>query len=160
MEQQAFQDEMEEALSHCWVCGRNNPHGLHIKSYWRDDSSTTTGPTVAICTWQPQAQFISYPNVLSGGIISSLIDCHCINTAIAAAYSVEGHEIGSKSHVRYVTTSLQVTYLKPIPIDAPVILIATIEEMRSRKTVLSCIVSSGQQVKLGLMMLDTYWQYV
>ena len=45
----------------------------------------------AVCTWQPQPNHTSGPpHILNGGIIAVLMDCHCICTAVAAAYRAEG----------------------------------------------------------------------
>lgn len=113
MKQRAFQDQLRE--NHCFGCGSANEHGLQIKSYWSGDQ--------AVCTWQPQTfHAAGPPDLLNGGIIATLIDCHSICTAIAAAYHAEGREIGSEPPVWYVTASLKVRYLRPTPIDQPVVL--------------------------------------
>ena len=46
----AFQDYYPEAFGHCFGCGAENPHGLHIKSYWNDDANDAT---IAFYTPQP-----------------------------------------------------------------------------------------------------------
>jgi hypothetical protein len=72
----AFQDEVYFKGNHCMGCGNENPHGFKIKSYWEGDES--------ICTWKPEDyQTTFWPDVLYGGIISGLIDCHCMCTIIA-----------------------------------------------------------------------------
>ncbi len=35
----AFQDSYPERFSHCFGCGRSNPHGHHLKSYWDADDT-------------------------------------------------------------------------------------------------------------------------
>ena len=80
-----------------------NAYGLRIKSYWSGDE--------AVCTWDPKPYHTAGPkHVLNGGIIATVIDCHCICTAIAAAYRAEGREIGTEPMIWYATGSLQVTY--------------------------------------------------
>ncbi|MFQ5693447.1 MAG: PaaI family thioesterase [Nitrospinota bacterium] len=141
MNPRAFQDEFAD--NHCWGCGGANDHGLRIKSYWSGEES--------VCTWNPRHYHAAGPpNVLNGGIIATLIDCHCICTAVAAAYRAEGRGIDSEPLIWYVTASLRVSYLRPTPIDRPVTLRARILEAVPRKTVLSCSLSAqGEERALG-----------
>ena len=132
--EQAFQDAFSE--NHCWGCGPLNSHSLQIKSYWSGDE--------AICTWQPQPYHTSGPqHILNGGIIAVLMDCHCVNTAVAAAYRAEGRALASTPLLYYATASLQVTYLRPTPIAVPVVVRAQITGMTERKTLLVCSLFSG-----------------
>src|SRR5215471_20575260 len=72
----------------CYGCGPENPEGLKIKSYWDGDET--------VCTFMPRPSFMAGPrHVLNGGIIATVIDCHCICTAVAAVYKSEGRPIGS-----------------------------------------------------------------
>ena len=83
----AFQDLIEDNF--CFGCGPINEQGLQIKSYW-------DGPGVSICTYLPEPFQTAGPRgILNGGIIATLIDCHCVCTAIAYAYEREGREVGS-----------------------------------------------------------------
>jgi hypothetical protein len=43
---EAFQDCYPERFSHCFGCGRSNPHGHHLKSYW-DGEETVSRFTVS-----------------------------------------------------------------------------------------------------------------
>jgi acyl-coenzyme A thioesterase PaaI-like protein len=129
MDQRAFQDYMER--NKCWGCGSGNEHGLHIKSYWSGDE--------AICIWKPHEYHMAGPkNILNGGIIATLIDCHSICTAIAAAYRREGRGLDTEPFIWYVTASLKVDYLRPTPISEPVTLKAHPKEVKERKTIIGC----------------------
>ena len=111
---------IQESMFHnlCWGCGPLNERGLRIKSYWNGLES--------VCSWQPQDVFMAGPrHILNGGIIATVLDCHCICTAIAVAYEQEGREMGPEPHIWYATASMNVRYLKPTPIDQPVLLRAT-----------------------------------
>lgn len=135
MDQRAFQDYMER--NKCWGCGSSNEHGLHIKSYWSGDE--------AVCIWKPHEYHMAGPeNVLNGGIIATLIDCHSICTAIAAAYRREGRGLSTEPFIWYVTASLKVDYLKPTLIRKPVTLRAHPKEVKGRKTVVSCSLFSEE----------------
>lgn len=130
----AFQDLLPDLC--CYGCGPNNDHGLRIKSYWKT-------PGISVCTFQPQAfHCAGPPSVVNGGIIATLIDCHCVCTAMAAAYEREGRDVGVGEDIGYVTASLTVRYLRPTPLGPPVRLEAQIRSSTERKTVLACTVTA------------------
>ena len=132
--QRAFQDDFAAIGVHaCFGCGARNAQGLRIKSHWSDDDST-----VAVCAWQPHEHLDGWAGVLNGGIIATLMDCHCTCTAIAAAYRTEGRPITSAPLIPYATGSLLVTYLRPVVIAEPVRLAARITDHTERKTLLMC----------------------
>jgi acyl-coenzyme A thioesterase PaaI-like protein len=133
MEQRAFQDDMLD--NSCYGCGPINENGLRIKSYWDGDES--------ICTFTPRPYHTAGPkHFVNGGLISTLIDCHCVCTAIAYAYRKENRAIGSDPRIWCVTASLKVNYLKPTPINKPVFLRARINDTGEKKTIVSCSLSS------------------
>lgn len=136
MPQQAFQDLWPEIYSQCFGCGRNNEQGLQIKSFWDGDET--------ICTWIPKEIYGAGLGILCGGILSTLIDCHCVNTAIAALYKKECRILGSKPFIPYAGGSINMRHMKPIPIKKPVVLRARIKELKDRKTVITCTVFSGK----------------
>jgi len=141
MAQQAFQECIAER--YCWGCGLLNEHGLQIRSYWSGDQS--------VCTWQPRPYHAAGPkHILNGGVIATIIDCHCICTAIAAAYRAEGRSMDTEPSIWYVTASLQVAYLKPTPIDGPVSLRASVKESTGKKTIVTCsLFARGEECARG-----------
>jgi acyl-coenzyme A thioesterase PaaI-like protein len=87
---------------------------------------------------------------VNGGIIATLIDCHCVCTAAAAAYRDAGREIGGEPHFHYATVTLDVEYLRPTPIAVELTLEATITERTERTYVLSCeLVARGKTCARG-----------
>jgi acyl-CoA thioesterase FadM len=116
---------------HCFGCGALNAHGLQIKS--RRDGEDM------VCRWQPPAFHIGYPGYVYGGTIASIVDCHCIWTALDQYCRDTGHRLadGPPAHV-YVTGSLKVNYLKPVPIDGEMELRARIIEQSERKMIIGC----------------------
>ncbi len=133
----AFQDQLKG--NHCWGCSPTNASGLHIKSFWSGDE--------AVCSWNPGEQHsAATPRVLNGGIIGTIIDCHCICTAIADAFRREGRPVGTEPAIWYATGALNVSYQSPSPIDEPVTLRARITETTDKRTNLSCtLTSAGKQ---------------
>jgi acyl-coenzyme A thioesterase PaaI-like protein len=137
----AFQDRMPGNF--CWGCGPDVETGLHLKSRWSGDET--------ISTWQPRPEFAAGPrNLLFGGIISAVIDCHSIWTAIATAYRSEERAVGEEPLIWYVTGSLKVSYRKPTPIDLPLTLTARVEEMGPKKAIVTCsLTSDGEERATG-----------
>lgn len=128
----AFQDYYPDQLSHCYGCGRLNEHGLKIKSYWDGRE--------AVAVLEPRPYHIGIPGYVYGGLIASLIDCHCIGTASAAALRTEGLDIETSFPLRFVTASLHVDYLKPTPIGVALEVRAQVKEIKGRKVVVAATV--------------------
>lgn len=68
-------------------------------------------------------------------MIASIIDCHSTGTAAAAAYKAEGRSMESDPPLRFVTASLHVDYLKPTPVEYPIIVKASVTTHTSKKTI-------------------------
>jgi acyl-coenzyme A thioesterase PaaI-like protein len=138
MSRKAFQDYYPDHLSHCYGCGRMNEHGYQIKSYWDGEE------TVAI--FHPRPYHTALPGYVYGGLIASLIDCHCTGTASAAAYQVQGREMDTEPPLRFVTASLHVDYLRPTPLGVPLEIRARVKEIKGRKVVLEATLSAKGEV--------------
>jgi len=134
----AFQDYYPDELSHCYGCGRLNEHGLKIKSYWdgRD----------AVTVFDPRPYHIGIPGYVYGGLIASIIDCHCIGTASAAMLRAEGRNIETSLPLRFVTASLHVDYLRPTPIGVALEVRAKVKEIKGRKVVVAATVSANREI--------------
>ena len=92
-----FQDSL--LGNNCYGCGAWNKKGLRIKSFW--DGNET------VCVFTPQAHHAAMPpDVMNGGTISALIDCHCVCSSIADAYRYEDREIGEGELIWNATASL------------------------------------------------------
>ena len=127
------------SVFHCHGCGPDNERGLQIKSYRDGDE--------AVCNWRPQSHHCGgSKEIVNGGIIATLIDCHSLNLAIARTYKSEGRPIGSSPKVGYVTGSLSVSYHRPTPIAETLELRAKIAKVEGRKTWVSCTLSAGGQL--------------
>ena len=118
-----FQDHMPGNI--CFGCGADNPEGLQIKSYWDGEES--------ICHWSSEDKYRGWPSLMNGGIIATLVDCHCMGTAMAHAYRSEGRNLDSRPIYRYATGTMNIKYLKPTSNDHPIELRARITEVKGRK---------------------------
>jgi acyl-coenzyme A thioesterase PaaI-like protein len=131
----AFQDYYPENLSYCYGCGSKNDHGHRIKTYWADDQ-----PDETVTRYTPATYHTAVPGFVYGGLLASLIDCHGTGTAAAATYRAEGRELGSAPQLRFVTASLQVSYLKPTPLGPELEIRGRVKEIKGRKVVVEATV--------------------
>ena len=127
-----FQDHMPGNT--CYGCGNNNHDGLKIKSYWEGDES--------VCIWNSKEKYQGWRGILNGGVIGTLIDCHSMCTAMAAAYKSEGRSLDSKPIYHYATGTMNIRYLKPTSNDLPVELRAVVKNIKGRKVEIHCEVFS------------------
>jgi acyl-coenzyme A thioesterase PaaI-like protein len=134
----AVQDFYPDDFAVCFGCGRLNEHGHRLKSYVRGDE--------VVATFQPEPHHLAVSGFVYGGLIASLIDCHSMATASAAALQAEGKGVGSAPSPRYVTAALHVDFLKPTPVGLPLDIRAHAREMKGRKVVVEAIVSAGGEV--------------
>lgn len=100
----------------CFICGLENPVGLHLHMY-------ETEPGVVETTYTAPGHFQGYPGVLHGGIVSAIID-----------------EIAGRSHMgsdpndpRFMfTAKLEVKYRKNVPTGKPLKIIGKAGRSKSR----------------------------
>lgn len=130
----AFQDQYPDDYAHCYGCGRLNPHGHHLKSYWDGEET--------VCRHTPEAKYTGgYPGYLYGGMIASLMDCHGAGTASAVKARQDGGRIS-----RFVTASLKVDFLAPTPIATELEIRGKVAEIKGRKVVVELKVLAAGKV--------------
>ncbi len=134
----AFQDYYPDHLSYCYGCGRLNELGLQIKSYWDGDET--------VCHFTPRPEHMALPGYVYGGLIASLIDCHCTGSAAAASYRAAGRAMGTEPAFRFVTASLHVDYVRPTPLGVPLEIRAQVKELKGRKVVLEATLAADGQI--------------
>ncbi|MBC2702979.1 PaaI family thioesterase [Desulfobacula sp.] len=138
MTQKAFQDYYSEDFSHCYGCGRLNEHGLQIKSYWDGEES--------VVKFLPEEHHIAIPGFVYGGLIASLIDCHCVGTAAAATYQAQGRDMDTEPALRFVTGSLKVNYLAPTPLGVELEIRGRVVEVKEKKVVVDATLLANNKV--------------
>ena len=94
----------------CFGCGPANDKGLHIRSFVEGEEF--------IARFRPEAHHAAFEGVLNGGIIGTLLDCHC-NWAAA-------HELmtaaGASEIPPTVTADYSIALKRPTPVDVELIL--------------------------------------
>jgi len=139
MNDMAFQDYYPDDYSHCYGCGRLNENGHQIKSFWDGDEG--------VCRLVPKIFYSGgMKDILYGGLIASLMDCHGAGTAAAAKARELNIEMEPGAMPRFVTASLKVDYLSPTPVGKEVELRARVEEIKKRKVTVSVTLSTDGAV--------------
>lgn len=117
----------------CFGCGPANTEGLQIKSFPVADE--------VIAHWQAKKQYQAFPNVLNGGIIGALLDCHCNWTA---AYHLMLAQ--NLSHPPCtVTADYAIKLKRPTPCDDVIELRAKIIDLGAdRATVYGELITKGK----------------
>jgi acyl-coenzyme A thioesterase PaaI-like protein len=108
----------------CWGCGPANPDGLHVRSFPKNSDESRAGGEV-VAEWQPEKKYEAFDGVLNGGIIGTLLDCHCNWTA---AYHLMKHT-GEDHPPCTVTAEYRIKLLRPTPTSGPVFLSAKVVEI-------------------------------
>jgi acyl-coenzyme A thioesterase PaaI-like protein len=134
----AVQDHYPDDVAHCYGCGRLNPHGLRLQSRWEGDE--------VVARFTPRPEHTAMPGFVYGGLIASLIDCHAMGTAAAAAERAEGRDVGDGPAPRFVTASLHVTYLAPTPHGPELEVRARAVEVGQRKVKVQLTLAAGGTV--------------
>jgi acyl-coenzyme A thioesterase PaaI-like protein len=102
----------------CFVCGVDNPIGLHL-DFWMDDETVWTEFT-------PGDQHQGYPGLLHGGLIATVLD------------ETMGR-VAALKQLWMVTVKLDLTYRKPVPLGQSLKVAARIDELRGSR-----MTASGQ----------------
>lgn len=150
----AIQDLYPDDWARCYGCGRLNSHGLHIRSEWvsgeaKGETSGEGGSESfgeALARFWPEPHHLAVPGFVYGGLIASLIDCHAIGTAAAAAMVRAGQVPGRDPTPRFVTASLQVDFLRPTPIGVELLLRARPTAVEVRKALVEVTLTAGGEV--------------
>ncbi|MCH9698148.1 MAG: PaaI family thioesterase [Gammaproteobacteria bacterium] len=109
----------------CFGCGYDNAYGLQIRSHWQGED--------CVCIWQPEAKHQGWPELTCGGIIATLIDCHCMASAMATAIKNENRALGTQPEYRFATGTLNIKYLKPTSIRFPLTLKARVVKIKQQR---------------------------
>jgi acyl-coenzyme A thioesterase PaaI-like protein len=131
-------DDMETSLqeryaptSRCFGCGPANEKGLRIRSIVRE------GGTVH-ATWVPEKHHEAFENILNGGIVGALLDCHMNWTAAHHLMGTKGLDAPPCT----VTAEFSVQLLAPTPTDGEVELVAHVVESSGSKAIVEATLSA------------------
>jgi acyl-coenzyme A thioesterase PaaI-like protein len=99
----------------CFICGLENPVGLQLKIY-------EVKPGVIQSTYTAPDHFQSYPGILHGGIVATILD------------EISGRsQMGDPSASRFMfTAKLEIKYRKNVPIGKPLKIVGKAGKVRGR----------------------------
>ena len=100
--------------SYCFACGSLNPIGLHMEVSYLEDKAVSS-----VCV---KREFQGWHDIVHGGVVATILD-------EIMAHAVM-HYVG-----KGVTTSLQITYRKPMPIGEEVRAVGYVVERKRRAAV-------------------------
>ncbi|MDQ3314598.1 MAG: PaaI family thioesterase [Verrucomicrobiota bacterium] len=118
----------------CFGCGPANPDGVHVRSFPRGNE--------VIAEWMPQPRYEAFLGVLNGGIIGTLLDCHCNWTA--AWHLMQ--RAGADHPPCTVTADYTIKLLRPTPTDASIFLAAKVVEASENRATIEGTLSGGGKV--------------
>ena len=97
--------------SRCFGCGPANGEGLRIESHEGESE-----PGELHAEWQPLPHHAAFDNVLNGGVIGTLLDCHANWTA--AMHLMRERDLPAPPGC--VTADYAIRLRRPTPTDRPV----------------------------------------
>ena len=118
----------------CFGCGPANKKGLRIRSFPDGDE--------VIAEWVPDSHHEAFPGVLNGGIIGSLLDCHCNWTAAWHLMNKAGVDRPPCT----VTASYSIKLLRPTPTDRVLKLRAWVAESTDDSATIEGELIAGDKV--------------
>jgi acyl-coenzyme A thioesterase PaaI-like protein len=122
----------------CFGCGPANDKGLRIRSF-----PTGVSPEAeVVADWTPETYHEAFDNVLNGGIIGTLMDCHSNWTAIWYMMNRQGVEEAPPM----VTADFHVTMRRPTPSTGPIHLSARVVSSEGPRVRVEATLSAGGRV--------------
>lgn len=130
---QSLQEQLAPK-SVCFGCGPANEEGLRIRSFIDGDE--------CICDYEPLPHQNAFPGVLNGGIVGTLLDCHCNWTA--AYHLMRAAADGDLPST--VTADYTITMKRPTPMDGTLQIRARLVSMDGPKAVVEGEIHAGGKI--------------
>lgn len=137
MAELSIQESMYPEIT-CFGCGHANPDGFHLRSYRHDDL------TVARFTSGPEHD--NGFGFLNGGIITTVLDCHTAAVVMWEA-DARGWEAAPGAPVPFITSGIDVRFLRPAPLAREVELTAHAEQITEDEIVVAAEMLAEEKVR-------------
>jgi acyl-coenzyme A thioesterase PaaI-like protein len=118
----------------CFGCGCKNKRGLQVKSYVKD--------SLIVSSWRAKKYHEAFPGVLNGGVIGSILDCHC---NWAAAYFLMKDQ-GLNITPCTVTADYSIKLKKPTPSDAVLALSAYLIKIQNNVVTIESTLVANEKI--------------
>ena len=125
----------------CFGCGPTNERGLRIKSFAVDEAPDAH----VLCDFVPELHHEAFENVLNGGIIGTVLDCHMNWTTI--------HHIMRKQGLDHappcVTAEFSVALRRPTPMGPVHVDARIVSAKDDRATIEAVMTADGKVTAIG-----------
>lgn len=118
----------------CFGCGPANREGLRLRSFVAGEE--------LVASFQPDLKHQAFEGMLNGGIIGSLLDCHC--NWMAAWHLMQRQQLAAPPCT--VTAEYTIKMLKPTPIAERLELRAWVIESSDRRARIGGELKAGGEV--------------
>jgi acyl-coenzyme A thioesterase PaaI-like protein len=133
MSEQSLQETYAPANA-CFGCGPANPKGLRIRSFAQGDE--------VVAEWKPEPYHEAFPGVLNGGIIGTLLDCHCNWTAVW--HLMQKNKLDHAPCT--VTADYYIKLMRPTPSNIPLKLVARVVDSQEDRAVVEGQLISNDKI--------------
>src|SRR6201995_5533078 len=110
----AIHDKHKLRKNHCFACGKDNAQGMHLK--FSLDEATRK----AVCHFKLTGRYPGPPGHAHGGIIATILD------------EAMG-KVNKFRNVLALTRSMEIKYLKPVPLGQPLIAVGFEQSVEARR---------------------------
>jgi acyl-coenzyme A thioesterase PaaI-like protein len=118
----------------CFGCGPANAKGLRIRSFAGDDG-------IVVCDFTPEPHHEAFENVLNGGIIGTVLDCHMNWTTIAHLIRTQNLDHAPPC----VTAEFKVVLKRPTPMG-PIHVDARVVTAEGDRATIEATMTAGGKV--------------
>lgn len=125
----------------CFGCGPANAQGLRIRSFPTGDAADAH----VVCDFVPAAHHAAFENVLNGGIIGTVLDCHMNWTTIFHLMTRHGLDHAPPC----VTAEFTVTLKRPTPMGPVHVDARVVSADEDRATVEAIMTAAGKVTAIG-----------
>lgn len=136
--------EMHAPHGRCFGCGPTNDKGLRIRSFPTED---TAGPNTAhvVCDFTPEKHHEAFENVVNGGILGAVLDCHMNWTTIFHLMKKNGLDKAPCC----VTADFKVTLKRPTPLGPVHVDAWVVSSTDDRATIEATVTANGKVTAIG-----------
>ena len=125
----------------CFGCGPTNDKGLRIRSL----AESAESDAHVLCDFVPERHHEAFENVLNGGIIGTILDCHMNWTAIHHLMRKQGLDHAPCT----VTAEFKVALKRPTPIGPVHVDARVVSSTDDRATVEATMTANGKVTAIG-----------
>lgn len=133
--------EIYAPTGRCFGCGPTNDKGLRIRSFPVEGSAEA----LVICDFVPERHHEAFEDVLNGGIIGTVLDCHMNWTTIFHMIRIQGLDHAPPC----VTAEFKVVFKRPTPIGPIHVEARVVTASGDRASIEATMTAAGKVTAIG-----------